>query len=317
MSIQIKTAGTYKLVYNVWHKVAGTWVKLPTIHYKFGGIWKLVHTGQEPYLFNYTISTNTNNFNMRAAAIAAGWNGVQALQATITINSGVTVGSVTTAGFAFNSGLTFPEGTSLKVINNGIIAGLGGTGANSSFMLFADAMAGGIGGSALFTAIPTTLTNNGSIYAGGGGGGGGQMFTSSTYGEIYRGAAGGGGRGGGTSLGGISDTADSGAPDDQVWRILATGGTFSTSGQPSTYDGGGSETGYSYAGGGGVGGLLASSGQAGLLCEVSGVTVPPNGGTVGALRFSKAGAGGIAGKAISGTSNITYLTYGTIVGAID
>jgi len=41
------------------------------------------------FVFNQTISVNTQNYNLKAAAIAAGWDQVLPLNATITVNAGV------------------------------------------------------------------------------------------------------------------------------------------------------------------------------------------------------------------------------------
>lgn len=43
------------------------------------------------FVFNDIVSSNMNNYNLRNRAIAAGWNGTQPLNATVTINAGVFV----------------------------------------------------------------------------------------------------------------------------------------------------------------------------------------------------------------------------------
>ncbi|MFB0964490.1 MAG: hypothetical protein QMC36_02145 [Patescibacteria group bacterium] len=40
-----------------------------------------------------TISASTNNYDVRAAAVSAGWDQVQPLSATVTVGAGVIVGS--------------------------------------------------------------------------------------------------------------------------------------------------------------------------------------------------------------------------------
>lgn len=79
------------------------------------------------FLFNATISTNTSNYNLRTAAIGAGWNGTKPLKATITINSSVVVsgtGTGASSAFVVNN---IPTGSSLAILNNGTVVGSPGT----------------------------------------------------------------------------------------------------------------------------------------------------------------------------------------------
>lgn len=309
MPISVKDATGYKLVYQVWHKVSGTWIEVPLIHYKIGGAWKRVHEKITPFIFNQTISVNTYGYNVREAATLAGWNTADPLLATITINSGVVVGAESAQNFAFSSGLSFPLGSKLTIINNGTIAGMGGKGADSGKLAqLVAAQSGGLGGTALFVNLKTTLINNGLIVAGGGGGGAGGMAAPQDFSWSLRGAAGGGGRGANTSLGGQSEPGLNplGLSFD-VNYILATGGTLVASGQPSRPDGDGSEFGFDYGGEGGFGGLLASSGTNGQLATT-------NASTPGARRFYPFGFGAAAGKALVGKSFITFEVTGTITG---
>ena len=136
------------------------------------------------YVFNQTISTNTTNYNLKSAAIAAGWNQTSALNATVTINSGVFVYSTSTGSYAFDTGSTFPSGTTLALINNGTIigkggdggAGGGGTAHTGDGTNPAPGSVGGNGGSAgpaFIAQYAINVTNNSIINGGGGGGGGG------------------------------------------------------------------------------------------------------------------------------------------------
>ena len=128
------------------------------------------------FFFTPTISANTANYNLKDAAIAAGWNQVAPLNATVTINSGVYVYSTSTGYYAFQIVSTFPSGSVISLINNGIILGMGGsggTGGNASAL--SNATSGNSGGPALYVQYPTTITNNGVIAGGGGGGGGGNL----------------------------------------------------------------------------------------------------------------------------------------------
>jgi hypothetical protein len=134
--------------------------------------------GAAPYTFSATISANTTNYNLRAAAVAAGWNQVRPLQATVTINASVYVYSTNTGTYAFDTGSTFPTGSTLALINNGTILGMGGRGSDS---IATDSGGGyvnpttlaGAGGPGLIARYAISITNNGIISGGGGGGGGG------------------------------------------------------------------------------------------------------------------------------------------------
>jgi hypothetical protein len=131
------------------------------------------------FTFSPTISANTANYNLKAAAIAAGWNQTTPLNATVTINSGVYVYSTSTGAYAFQTGVTFPTGSVLRLINNGIILGMGGAGAagmNSSVYV-ATTINGAVGGPALLAQQAISITNNGIIGGGGGGGGNGASFS--------------------------------------------------------------------------------------------------------------------------------------------
>ena len=87
-------------------------------------------SGSKEFAFTVTIATNTQNYNLKTAAIAAGWDQVAPLIASITINTGITVGSSSTATYAFDTGATFPIDTTLALttIGTGRILGKGGQG---------------------------------------------------------------------------------------------------------------------------------------------------------------------------------------------
>lgn len=122
---------------------------------------------------NLTIAANTANYNMRTAAIAAGWNGTQAATINCTINSGVYVYSTSTGAYAFDTGTGYPgSGVTLNLTNNGNILGMGGGGGQGGG--YVEAVTGGTaGGPGLLAQRAITITNNGFIAGGGGGGGGG------------------------------------------------------------------------------------------------------------------------------------------------
>lgn len=227
---------------------------------------------------NRDISVNSSNYNIKAAAIAAGWDQIAPLTAIITINPGVVVGSTSVSTAAIDSGTTFPVGSTLTIINNGTIKGKGGNGANCRWVSASSgywAYNGGKenGGTAIKTTIPTTVINNGVIAGGGGGGAyiGGYVGDSSSGGE-----AGGGGAG-----------ADVGAAANlslEYAGVIA----WSTAGNST---GGGAGTSYSGTAGP-SGGALGAAGGNGTYYTYGGGSVPT--------------AGGAAGKYIEGIALTTW-----------
>lgn len=238
------------------------------------------------FIFNYVIAANTLNFNLKTAAIAAGWNQVMPLKATVTVNAGVYVGSSSPATYAFDTGTTFPFGSTLDLINNGAILGRGGHGANSD-VRFTNT-AGESGGPALRAQAPIAVTNNGIIGGGGGGGGsGGVDVPGSSYAsnDAPNGGKGGGGRG---HLGGAAGIFTWGTPP----ITGETAGTTTTSGVGSP--------GYAGSGTGGNGGTLGAAGTAGSSAA---------GGAPG-------GAAGYGGACTNGNANITWVATGTRYGTL-
>ena len=193
------------------------------------------------FIFNYVISANTLNFNLKSAAIAAGWDQIAPLIATVTINSGIAVGSSSTGAYGFDTGSTFPAGSILSLVNNGTVIGAGCAGGAGGNQLNGGAggggqgynggngsssggnnggtpgAPGGAGGTALHVQYRISIVNNGTIGGGGGGGGG----------------AGTGGAPGGTMSGAGSATA-AGAGN----YYGGNGGTLGQAGNPG-FSGGG------------------------------------------------------------------------------
>lgn len=313
MPISVKDSGSYKLVYEVWQKVDGVWVEVPTVHYKIGGAWKKVHSKLTPFVFNKTISVNTYGYDLREDALIAGWDGVQPLLATVTINVGIIVGAVANQNFGFSTGLIFPQGCKLTLINNGTIAGMGGKGGDSGKLgNLVAGKDGDRGGTAVFINIPTVLYNYGSILAGGGGGGAGGVLAARDFSWMLRGGAGGGGRGANVSLPGVTEMTDNNIGDYSINFLPATGGSLTSGGIGGINEGGvGGDAGFDYSGSGGNGGLPASSGANGTMGETH-ASAP-----AGSRRYWTFGLGAPAGKAISGNSWITYEVTGTITGVIE
>ncbi len=238
--------------------------------------------------FSQTISADTQNYNVSAAALAAGWDQDLPINAVITVSPGIVVSSNSTAFYAFDTGVSFPAGTSLKLINNGYIIGMGGAGGAGSVDV------GSPGGSALRAMVPLVVTNNGTIAGGGGGGGGGGAAVN--YNPDYSidtGSGGGGGGGGRTgrtaSTGGLRGDGS----------YIGFGGADGLPGNPGSFLAAGTGGGDPYSSNnGGAGGNWGSAGS--------------NGGP-----GSEPGkAGGAGGAAVVGNSNITWITTGTRLGAL-
>ena len=194
------------------------------------------------FVFVDVITSDVTNYNLRARAVAAGWDQVVPLVATTTVNSGIVLSADSTGQYAFDTGVTFPAGTTLALINNGFVIGMGGAGG-------AAYTAGSNGGPALRAQYAISIDAAGGVIGGGGGGGGGDES-----------GGGGGGRSGRTNAAG----ADGGAS-----------GTFSSGGSGGGGGGGaGGTTGPGEAGsgggGGGGGGWGASGGNTGYYAGGTG-----------------------------------------------
>lgn len=320
MSTYVKTDTGYKLVYNVWVKVDGAWKKVPKILYKFNNSWSEVHTDRTGFIFNAVISASTNNYNLRAAAIAAGWDTVSPLSAQVTINSGVLIGSTSIGQYAFSTGSSFPDGSSLVLTNKGRILGKGGDGGDGASWIWSGytrlyatpAQVGKDGGPALFINLPTTLVNIGVIAGGGGGGGGAgslDYYDSNGNGNMCGGGGGGGGQGYTASTGGWGGTetfADggSGYPDKTApYATASEPGTSGTADAPGT--GGVATADNWYGGNGGALGMPGTRGQDVVYIspEVDEHTVTPGAN------------GGLAGAAITGMAYCTLSGSGSVLGA--
>lgn len=264
----------------------------------FRGVTKVVS-----FTFNDVVTTDTANYNLHARAIAAGWDGTVALNATVTINSGVTVyGTGSSPAWTTYDPTTiasFANGASISLTNNGTIAGAGGSGGTGAPIL-GSGTAGTDGGTALDTnGIAISVTNNGTIGGGGGGGGGGGSGYWVT--EAQTTDYGGGGGGGGRALGAGGAAGDGGGGGFELGGA-ASPGTAGTLSAPGTGGRGGEYTqgsGPLYGPSGGTGGDLGQPGQPGASAQGAG------------------GAGGASGAAIMGGSSITWYAYGSRLGPID
>ena len=257
--------------------------------------------------FAFTISGNQTNANLRDLAVAAGWNQISKVVATIA--SGVYISSNSTGTPALTINGSFPGGVELA--NNGTIVGMGGSGGrggNSGAVGGQVALSGAAGGLALSVSIAVTINNAGTIAGGGGGGGGGRNWDVSGYGCDKYGCssysmyyAGGGGGGGRSSL--AANSAGGGG-----------GVHYSGYGNPNDAPQNGGNGTVNGAGAGGNGNQMGDTtgkGGAGGDWGASGANANNPG-----YGWGYGGYGGAGGSAVSGNSNITWSATGTRLGAI-
>lgn len=236
--------------------------------------------------FNLVLSANTDNYSVSSALQAAGWNGSQPVNATITVDSGVVIGSTSATSAAFTLE-AMPAGSIIKLINNGTISGCGGAGGDSTghdspgstSITNATLTAGQKGGTALSLSYALSITNNGTIQ--GGGGGGGAAWKNLNYDDYNTGGGGGAGSNGGTG----------GAASSQ---------SYSANGSAGTLNAGGAKGVESSVCEGGNGGAPGSAGVGGTIL---------NNGT-----NQLTSGGGAAGDYINGSSYATWLVTGTRLG---
>jgi hypothetical protein len=264
------------------------------------------------------ITTNQNNVNIKSV-LGSAFDSDRPLDVTFTINSGVVISSTSTASYALQTGSSYASGSKITVFNNGSIVGRGGDGGKGgtgSWDAPISSTSGKNGGPA-FLAMVTALINNTGTIGGGGGGGGGGNGVLSVYnskvtpfkGYSFYGAGGGGGGGGGGSAGGTSG--------DSSFSYVVTTETnvFKNSGENGN---GGSITGSGDGGFGGNAGFTYSvcGGQTGYSSQG---WPGQKGGSLGASGSSSTltNIGGEAGYALVGSSFVTFLNQGTILGKTD
>lgn len=258
------------------------------------------------FAFNYAISADTANFNVRTAAIAAGWDGIAPLKATVMVNAGVYVYSTSTASPAFDTGTPFPSGSTITLINNGYIYGMGGAGATGGRSIFPSPTAetpaaGSSGGPALNAQAAITVVNIG-VIAGGGGGGGGGGGAYRDSGGWFNSGGGGGGGGQGYNGGALGSGGSTGGGGYNADGNAGTAGSKTANG---TAGSGAASGGGEVGGDGGNGAALGATGSSGTA------------GTAGANGAAGSGsAGGSPGNSVTGNSNITWTVTGTRTGPI-
>lgn len=253
---------------------AGTWVVID---------YPAVEGGSHPMgrvLLDCTITTDTDDFNLRDYHVARGWDGVTPAALRVWVgspdrhylmgNSGNT-DSARDTGFETGA---WPSGSSLLLFNYGTISGRGGVGGRGGDVppgLLSQV--GGVGTNGMRVRVNTVLCNYGTIQGGGGGGGG-----SGWNGSTSAGSGGGGGQGHPGGRGGAPGTG--------------TGGVAGTDGSVFVRGAGGS--GVSQGGQGGSPGGVGDTGSIGSLGGAGGYSI---------LRHS--------------AYTLTKLVAGTILGAED
>lgn len=262
------------------------------------------------------ITSNTNNYDIGAAAIAAG--GDKNTPVILTINAGVTVGSTSSSTPAMYTGTGWGAGTTINITNNGSITGASGsntqgsTGAGGSGGYGGNCAGGtryaGSGGagsngttgtgqnggngfehsqtgdnnlSVIFDTAGTRSGGSAGTYTAPGGGGGGGGGGARWWDICYCGGSGGGGAGygsGGTSSGGCTGSGP------------GADGT-------STTGGAGSVAGGTYPANGGNGGNGGNTGSSGSAGQAGGYWA--GGGGAGGSQYQHTGT---AGSALSGNT---------------
>jgi len=258
-----------------------------------------------------TISSNTSNYNIKTAAIAAG--GDQNTPVILTINNGVTVNSSSNSTPAMKTDTGWGSGTTINITNNGTIIGANGSagssGSNSSANPSSGGGTGGNGGGGGCGVSP------GSGSAGSAGATGSGSASSSNNGS--NGTAGGNAfehsQTGDNNLSVIFDTAGT--------RTAGTGGAGGSAGTHSvTGNGGGGGGGGSHehcycntsdnscnawdpAGGGGGGAATGSGGTGGSCGAENGSSgSSTSGGQYGRSYRQAAGHNYVCNKGNSGGS---------------
>ena len=300
------------------------------------------------FVFNPVISSNTANYNLRSAAIAAGWDQVKPLIATLTVNAGVYLYASSTGVYALNASGSFPTGSKLTLINYGYIVGCGGVGSktlnswydwrndSSCYSGYAYGIAagspGGSGGPAMITSLPTFITNNGVIGGGGGGGGsgnsGGKDESDGWGGKSwFPGGGGGGGQSYQTVSGGASSSFSNSVNNPgnctSTWQyylsfpIASSAGGNGGGGSAGSGGAGSSKTSTrrsctGYGGAGGNGGGWGSGGAGG---GIGGGSVYSLVNCSGIYNQVAGGSPGAGGSCITGIANVTWVTQGNIYGA--
>ena len=228
--------------------------------------------------------------NLRQIAIDAGWN--QTAYVEVTISPSTVIYSTSTSIPSLTVDGSFPNG--VKLINAGVIMGRGGSGGIGGHGDWGNGPSGtpgGTGGTGVNISTSVTIENAGTIAGGGGGGGGGGSGLNVTYG---------GGGGGGAAYGGGGARIPGSA-----WDNSGAGGSLYTAGGGGGSIDLGTKKKAHPGGAGGAGGAPGAAGGGG------------QGGAGGYGGSEAPGPGGAPGAATYGNAYVTWITVGTIYGALN
>ena len=224
------------------------------------------------------ITSNVNNYDIGAQAIAAG--GDKATPVILTINAGVTVGSTSSTTAAMYTGTGWSSGTTINITNNGSVVGSAGSNTNG----YAAGGNGGVGGG---------------HFGGAGAGGAGSSGTSGTPDSANNGG----------SAFEHSQTVDNNLSvifDTAGTRTAGAAGTQSVTGGGGGGGGGGAGTTWTTVGGGGGGGGVSfgvgAGSTAGTFGDYGGTGATATATTPGAGGAGSWGAGGTGGTGGTGGS---------------
>lgn len=183
VNVELKLSGTAKISLNdaAVRKLLGKTSGAISIYDAYGKSDEIRFVNSSPH-------TSASVYELMGSPTAAG-NYVFENKAEIKAN---------TASYALRTGV-FPAGSSLTIINEGFIYGLGGAGSGDV------TVAGGAGGTAIYLDMSCQIDNTKGYISGGGGGGGSTQRTFSGSPAYFIRAGGGGGAG--TSAGGAGVNA--------------------------------------------------------------------------------------------------------------
>ncbi|HOZ89467.1 MAG TPA: hypothetical protein PLU85_01240 [Bacteroidia bacterium] len=259
--------------------------------------------------FEYTASSNGNNFNTQAGSP------VGPKTFCVTVKAGVTLGASAMSGDALNFG-ALPAGSKVILHNYGQIRGGGGKGGNGGSErdvtvcgVDAPATAGSDGGDAIVTSagVQVTVYNYGTIASGGGGGGGGSGGCRSNGGS--------GGGGAGIPAGGGGLSPNTGGRASGGLCNVCTLAPASLAGANGTITNGGLGTCSQGNAGGGCSSLGFNGGCGG---NGGGPGVNGNTGVGLSCGTAIAAAGGNAGFALQGNGSGSFIVNvtGTFLGIV-
>lgn len=270
-----------------------SWVDAHRIHVHTGSGWA---KAKQAWVFNGTVwvSTWTNDIvytttsNLRGANIFTLMGSPTRAGDYVFINKH-SIWGYRGQGFALRTGV-FPAGSTLRIVNQGTIRGVGGNGGTYGG-------AGSPGEAALYVDMTCTLDNSAGVIAGGGGGGGGAYLY---YNGLYYAFSPGGG-GAGNEAGVLTGAMEQGPYSGMVAAAYPSAGTDTAGGAGAYYYWSGDGTLRATAGSGGGPGLPGGAGVAVLAYSyTSGAGLP----------------GGAAGKSIHTNGLLTVTSYGSLLGPV-